>query len=87
MYFNSGLFQQTLRVTPAMLAEITRHVWSVEEGIGLAQEAEVEGAMPWLNEFRHHAAMYWFSTPKASPRMRLGSSPKMGSSIFTAQRT
>ena len=29
MYFNFGLMQQTLRVTPAMLAEITRHVWSV----------------------------------------------------------
>lgn len=35
MYYNFARIHQTLRVTPAMEAGITDHVWSVEEIIGL----------------------------------------------------
>lgn len=35
MYYNFGRVHQTLRVTPAMEAGIARHVWSVEESVGL----------------------------------------------------
>jgi IS1 family transposase len=37
MYYNFGRVHQTLRVTPAMEAAITNHVWSVEEIVGLLQ--------------------------------------------------
>jgi transposase-like protein len=35
MYYNFGKIHQTLRVTPAMEAGVSDHVWSVEEIVGL----------------------------------------------------
>ena len=35
MHYNFRRIHQTLRVTPAMEAELTDHVWSLEELIGL----------------------------------------------------
>jgi hypothetical protein len=35
MYYNFGRIHQTLRVTPAMEAGISGHVWSLEEIAGL----------------------------------------------------
>jgi IS1 family transposase len=35
MWYNFGRIHQTLRVTPAMQAGLTDHVWSVEEIVGL----------------------------------------------------
>ena len=35
MHHNLGCVQQTLRVTPAMEAGVTAHVWSVEEIVAL----------------------------------------------------
>ena len=39
MYYNFGRVHQTLRVTPAMEAGISDHVWSIEEMCGLLPEA------------------------------------------------
>jgi len=35
MWYNFGRIHQTLRVTPAMEAGVTDHVWSVEEIVTL----------------------------------------------------
>ena len=35
MYYNFARVYQTLRVTPAMEAGISGHVWSIEEIVGL----------------------------------------------------
>jgi hypothetical protein len=35
MYYNFARVHQTLRVTPAMEADIADHVWSIEEIVGL----------------------------------------------------
>ena len=35
MYYNFGRVHQTLRVTPAMEAGVSDHVWSLEEIVGL----------------------------------------------------
>jgi hypothetical protein len=35
MYYNFGRVHQPLRVTPAMAAGLAKHVWSIEEIIGL----------------------------------------------------
>jgi hypothetical protein len=35
MYYNFGRAYQTLRVTPAMEAGISDHVWSIDEIVGL----------------------------------------------------
>jgi hypothetical protein len=35
MYYSFGRLHQTLRVTPAMEADIADHVWSIEEIVGL----------------------------------------------------
>ena len=35
MYYNFGRIHKTLRVTPTMEAEISDHVWSLEEIAGL----------------------------------------------------
>jgi hypothetical protein len=35
MYYNFGRVHQTLRVTPAMEAGVSDHVWSIEEIIGI----------------------------------------------------
>jgi IS1 family transposase len=37
MYYNFGRVHQTLRVTPAMEAGVTDHVWEVEEIVGLLE--------------------------------------------------
>lgn len=43
MYYNFGRVHQSLRVTPAMQAKVSDHVWSIEEIVGVleAKEAEV----------------------------------------------
>ena len=43
MYYNFGRTHQSLRVTPAMEARVSDHVWSMEEIVGLleAKEAKV----------------------------------------------
>lgn len=38
MYYNFARIHKTLRVTPAMEAEISRHVWTLEEIVGLLDE-------------------------------------------------
>jgi len=38
MYYNFARVHQTLRVTPAMEACISDHVWSVEEIVGLLEK-------------------------------------------------
>lgn len=35
LYYNFGRVHQTLRVTPAMEAELADHVWAIEEIVGL----------------------------------------------------
>jgi hypothetical protein len=35
MYYNFCRIHQTLRVTPAMEAKVTDHVWEIDEIIGL----------------------------------------------------
>ena len=35
MYYNFGRVHQTLRVTPAMEAGVSTHVWSIEEIVNL----------------------------------------------------
>jgi len=40
MYYNFGRIHQTLRVTPAMEAGLTDHVWSLEEIVALAEPAK-----------------------------------------------
>lgn len=43
MFYNFCRVHQTLRVTPAMEAGITDHVWTVEEMVGLLEQAEPKG--------------------------------------------
>jgi hypothetical protein len=38
MWYNFGRIHQTLRVTPAMEASISQHVWSLSEIISLSNE-------------------------------------------------
>ena len=38
MYYNFGRIHQTLKVTPAMAAKVTDHVWTLEEIAGLIPE-------------------------------------------------
>jgi hypothetical protein len=38
MYHNFGRIHQTLRITPAMAAGVSDHVWSLEEIAALADE-------------------------------------------------
>ena len=38
MYYNFGRIHQTLRVTPAMEAGISDHVWSIEDIVGLMEQ-------------------------------------------------
>jgi IS1 family transposase len=42
MYHNFGRIHQTLRVTPAMEAGISEHVWSLEEIVNLIPEPEIK---------------------------------------------
>lgn len=41
MYYNFVRVHQTLRVTPAMEAGVTNHIWTVEEIVSLVPELEV----------------------------------------------
>ena len=40
MHYNFCRIHQTLRVTPAMAAGVTDHVWEIEDVIALLNEAE-----------------------------------------------
>jgi hypothetical protein len=44
MHYNFCRIHQTLRVTPAMEAGISDHVWSIEEIVGLLNTAKVQDA-------------------------------------------
>src|SRR5437867_12924971 len=44
MYYNFARIHQTLRVTPAMEAGVSAHVWSIEEIVGLADQALMQAA-------------------------------------------
>lgn len=44
MWYNFGRIHQTLRITPAMAAGVTDHVWSLEEVIGLLESTERKAA-------------------------------------------
>ena len=44
MHYNFVRIHRTLRVTPAMQAGLTDHVWSIEDVIGLLEMAEKEPA-------------------------------------------
>ena len=44
MYYNFARIHRTLRVTPAMEAGISNHVWSLEEIVGLLDRAESTAA-------------------------------------------
>ncbi len=43
MFYNFCRIHQTLRVTPAMEAGVADHVWTVEEIVGLLEQAEPKG--------------------------------------------
>jgi IS1 family transposase len=43
MHYNFAKIHQTLRITPAMAAGVTDHVWSLEEIVGLLEQAEPKG--------------------------------------------
>jgi len=43
MYYNFCRVHQTLRVTPAMEAGISNHVWSIEELVGLLESPSSKG--------------------------------------------
>ncbi len=47
MYYNFGRIHQSLRVTPAMEAGITGHVWSLEEIAGLVRDEEPKKRAPY----------------------------------------
>jgi hypothetical protein len=40
LYYNFARIHRTLRITPAMAAGISDHVWSIEEIVGLLDAAE-----------------------------------------------
>jgi IS1 family transposase len=44
MWYNFGRVHQTLRVTPAMAAGVSDHVWTLDEVIGLLEAAEKKTA-------------------------------------------
>jgi hypothetical protein len=44
MHYNFARIHQTLRVTPAMEAGITDHVWSIEEMVALLDQKTAENA-------------------------------------------
>jgi IS1 family transposase len=44
MHYNFARIHRTLRITPAMAAGLTDHVWSIEEIVGLLEMAEKEPA-------------------------------------------
>ena len=44
MHYNFARIHRTLRITPAMAAGLTDHVWSIEAIVGLLERAEKEPA-------------------------------------------
>jgi hypothetical protein len=44
MYYNFGRVHQTLRVTPAMEAGVSSHVWSIAEIVGFLDAVEKKAA-------------------------------------------
>ena len=42
MYYNFGRTHQSLRVTPAIEAGVSDHVWTIEEMVGLLEESEAK---------------------------------------------
>ena len=44
MHYNFRRIHKTLRVTPAMAAGLSNHVWSLEEIVGLLDSADARGA-------------------------------------------
>jgi hypothetical protein len=44
MHYNFARVHQSLRVTPAMEAGVSDHVWSIEEIVGLLERREEEAA-------------------------------------------
>ena len=42
MYYNFGRVHQTLRVTPAMEAGVSDHVWTIEEMVNLLEKTEAK---------------------------------------------
>jgi hypothetical protein len=44
MHYNFGRIHQTLRVTPAMEAGISQHVWSVQEIIAISEKRQTMAA-------------------------------------------
>lgn len=42
MHYNFARVHQTIRVTPAMEAGVSKHVWSIEEIVGLVEQREAE---------------------------------------------
>ena len=49
MYYNFGRIHQSLRVTPAMEAGITDHVWSLQEIAGLVKDEPPKERGPYKN--------------------------------------
>jgi IS1 family transposase len=49
MHYNFARIHQTLRVTPAMEAGVSDHVWSIEEIVGLLDWAAAQSARPDSN--------------------------------------
>ena len=50
MYYNFGRIHQSLRVTPAMEAGVTDHVWSLEEIAGLVKEESPKKRGPYKKQ-------------------------------------
>jgi len=50
MYYNFGRIHKTLRVTPAMEAGISDHVWTLEEIASLVAEEPLKKRGPYKNK-------------------------------------
>lgn len=53
MYYNFGRIHKTLRVSPAMEAGVTDHLWTLEEIAGLIPEEEPRKRGPYKNKDPH----------------------------------
>src|SRR5260370_1640202 len=47
-HYNFCMVHQTLRVTPAMQAGVSDHVWGIEEILGLFEVAKIQDAAWWI---------------------------------------
>lgn len=56
MYYNFGRIHQTLKITPAMAAEISDHVWSLEEIAALIPEPAAKKRGPYKKRTSESAA-------------------------------